>query len=155
MVDRPVDQPTVQNRRDQTDDERAARCGPEAADRKAFDEVGGQLQQQRIQHDEKEAQREHDQGEGQDEQDGPENEVQNSQDQDGRQTCADAVRFDAGDDGHGQKDGDTGDQHARDNSPRPSVKGRFVDHPGKVNLRHPSLYCPYCPDAAGALLAAE
>ncbi len=67
--------PVVEDRGDQADDDRAADRGPESRYRKSFDQVSGEFQQERVDHNEEQSQREDDQGKGQHKENGSQDKI--------------------------------------------------------------------------------
>src|SRR6267378_4599744 len=66
-----VRSPCVEDHGDQTDHDRTADCRPEPRYRESSDQVSSEFQKERVDHNEKEPQREDDQGKGQHKEKGP------------------------------------------------------------------------------------
>ena len=98
-----VRSPCIEDHGDQTNHDRAADCRPEPGDRESTDQVRGEFQKERVDHNEKEPQREDDQGKGQHKENGPDQYVQKCEHQDRGESGAERVDFKPGHDHDRQK----------------------------------------------------
>lgn len=128
--------PCVEDHGDQTDHDRAADRRPEPRYREPSDQVCGEFQKERVEHNEKEAQRKDDQGKGQYKENGPDQQVQKCEHQDRGDSGAGRVDSKAWYDHDREKNRDARDQDSNDRRANPATQERILDLPRDVKGRH-------------------